>query len=88
MILLGLVLGVFLLEVMLRAGGWITLYLQDMKNRSVSKTEQQYRIICIGGSTTALGGRYSYPAQLEEILNSSGTGTSFKVINAGVCRQN
>jgi tetratricopeptide (TPR) repeat protein len=40
--------------------------------------------MCIGESTTALGGGYSYPNQLEEILNSYNLGRKFYVINKGI----
>ena len=40
--------------------------------------------MCLGDSTTADGGGYSWPSQLEEILNRSDTGMKFSVINKGV----
>ena len=40
--------------------------------------------MCLGGSTTADGGEYSYPAQLEKVLNERNIGIRFKVINKGV----
>src|SRR5207249_3899840 len=43
-----------------------------------------YRVLCIGESTTALGGEDSYPSQLERSLNARGKGVSFSVINRGL----
>ncbi len=40
--------------------------------------------MCLGESTTALGGRYSYPRQLENVLNERNTGIKFSVINKGI----
>jgi Tfp pilus assembly protein PilF len=40
--------------------------------------------MCLGESTTAIGGNDSYPYQLEEILNQYNTGIRFSVINKGV----
>ncbi len=43
-----------------------------------------FKIICIGESTTAMGGQYSYPNQLETILNDSESPLNFTVINKGI----
>ena len=43
-----------------------------------------YRILCLGESTTALGGSNSYPYQLERVLNQRLKGVTVKVINKGV----
>ena len=40
--------------------------------------------MCVGESTTALGGDDCYPALLEEVLNKAGTGRRFLVFNRGV----
>ncbi|MDD3089563.1 MAG: tetratricopeptide repeat protein [Candidatus Omnitrophica bacterium] len=55
--------------------------------RAIAK-DGSCRILCIGESTTAMGGRTSYPAQLEKILNSSRTGAPFRVINNGLIASN
>ena len=73
-----------LLEVGLRFGGWLFLSLQENTNRKSIETGREYRIICLGESTTALGGVNSYPSQLEKILNSRQSQIKFKVINKGV----
>ena len=84
LILFGLFLCMVILEAGLRIGGFILLSLQKYKNNRVFKQKGAYRIICLGESTTASGGKYSYPNQLEEILNKSDVGIKFSVINSGV----
>jgi len=71
------------LEIGLRLGGVIFSAMQEHRNMSRVREKGTYRILCIGESTTALGGRYSYPAQLEEILNQRNIGIGFSVINKG-----
>ena len=39
--------------------------------------------MCLGESTTALGGQDAYPHQLQEVLNERDTGIKFSVINKG-----
>lgn len=41
-------------------------------------------IMCLGESTTARGGKDSWPAQLEEVLNKRSGAKKFRVINKGV----
>jgi len=72
-----------LLEVSLRLGGFIYLSLQERKNITLLQDKSDYRIVCLGDSMTAWGGSYSYPAQLQEILNKRGGGKRFSVINKG-----
>jgi hypothetical protein len=42
------------------------------------------RVLCLGESTTALGGASAYPRLLEQILNERGGGRRFTVVNAGL----
>jgi len=84
LILFGLLLCIIFLEIGLRIGGFIILSLREGKNRCALKEKGVYRIMCLGGSTTASGGEYSYPSQLERILNEGNIGIRFKVINRGV----
>ncbi|MFC2091515.1 tetratricopeptide repeat protein [Elusimicrobiota bacterium] len=73
-----------LIETGLRIGGPAYLYFQEFLNkRSLSQTEN-LRILCIGESTTAMGGKDSYPRQLENILNDRSSKIDFAVINKGV----
>ena len=81
LILFGCIPTLILLKAGLRLGGAAFLFLQE-RNNTVGGGE--YRIMCIGESTTALGGRDSYPSQLEEMLNQKSSERKFKVINKGV----
>ncbi len=72
-----------ILEVGLRLGGWAFFLLQENHNRKNIDSNTEYRILCLGESTTALGGENAYPAQLERILNSRSNARKFKVINKG-----
>ena len=84
LVLFGLFLCLVLLEIGLRLGGFIILSFREQKNLIARKENGTYRIMCLGGSTTANGGEFSYPSQLEKILNKRKAGIRFKVINKGV----
>ena len=84
LILLGVFLCIVLLEIGLRLGGFIFLSLQEYRNRVSIREKGTYRIMCLGESTTAVGGEDSYPRQLEEVLNQRDLGIRFSVINKGV----
>jgi len=72
-----------MLEIGIRAGGFIFFSLQEHRNRLSVKKRGTYRILCLGESTTGFGGRNSYPRQLENILNQRGKEIQFSVINKG-----
>jgi Tfp pilus assembly protein PilF len=84
LIILGLFLCAVLLEIALRIGGVVFLSIQEYRNRISANNKGTYRIMCLGESTTALGGKDSYPSQLEEILNHSNKKIKFRVINKGI----
>jgi len=84
LIIFGIFLCGVLLEIGLRIGGFILLSRQEYGNRTPIKQKGTYRIMCLGESTTFLGGGNSYPRQLEKILNQRNSGIKFKVINKGV----
>ena len=84
LIIFGLFLCLALLEIGLRIGGFVFLSLQEHRNRIALKQKGAYRIMCLGESTTAIGGEDSYPSQLEEILNERNIGIRFSVINKGI----
>jgi tetratricopeptide (TPR) repeat protein len=86
LVLFGIFLFFALLELSLRLGGFFILFIQEHRNAQSIKQKSAYRIMCLGESTTAFGGEYSWPAQLEYILNTKKTklNFSFKVINKGV----
>jgi len=83
LVLLGIFFTVILLEIGLGVGGTIFLWLQESRNLSSIKKKGTYRILCLGESTTALGGQNSYPRQLEKILNNRIPEVRFIVINKG-----
>jgi len=80
---LGFFLALVLVEVGLRTAGWILLAVRERENRISLENRGEFRVLCLGESTTA-GGKDSYPRQLEEILNEQKTGLSIKVVNKGV----
>jgi tetratricopeptide (TPR) repeat protein len=84
LILFGISLCFVLLEVGLRFGGFIFLSFQEYLNKISIRQNKSCRILCLGDSVTAFGGKYSWPAQLEKILNDTNTGITFSVINKGV----
>ncbi|MBD3264462.1 MAG: tetratricopeptide repeat protein, partial [Candidatus Omnitrophica bacterium] len=82
LIFTGILFSLFLLEIGMRLSGAILLSRQERFNK-FSSDKDAYTIMCLGESTTARGGKYSYPAQLEEILNEKNLGIKFNVINKG-----
>jgi len=84
LILLGVVLSLVILEIGLRLAGSLILYLQERANLLSLREKGQYVILCLGESTTADGGKNSYPRQLEKILNEKIPGLKFTVINKGL----
>jgi Tfp pilus assembly protein PilF len=83
-IILGLFLCALFLELGLRVGGAAFISLQGAKQKLPISKNGVYTIMCLGESTTALGGNDSYPSQLEEILNEKSKGMKFSVINKGI----
>ncbi len=84
LIAFGFVVTFLLLEAVLRLGGFLFLHLQEQANQKSAGAHGEYKILCLGESTTALGGENSYPRQLERILNSNQSKIKFKVINKGI----
>ncbi|MCM2266835.1 MAG: SGNH/GDSL hydrolase family protein [Elusimicrobiales bacterium] len=83
---LSLLLGLAVLELTLRAAGWLLVAAQAWQNPSPSPLDRtEFRIVTLGESTTAQfwsGGRdVSWPGLLERYLNEAGLGRNFKVIN-------
>jgi len=83
LIVSGLLLSIIILEIGLCAGGRIILSLQEYRNKISIKQKKDYRILCLGESTTTHGGNNSYPRQLERILNERDIEKKFEVINKG-----
>lgn len=86
LMVLGVLVSVTILEGGLRLAGRIYLAWQDYQNSRAFNREDkvEYRILCLGESTTAFGGENSYPRQLEEILNRKVKKRKFVVINKGM----
>ena len=83
-VLLLVLLSLFILEISLRLGGHVFLFIQERRNKASLSKNHTYKILCLGESTTALGGENSYPSQLERILNQKSSRIKFSVINKGV----
>ncbi|HSV43028.1 MAG TPA: GDSL-type esterase/lipase family protein [Candidatus Bathyarchaeia archaeon] len=84
LVILGSVLALFVIEAVLQAGGMTFLFFQEKQNRKSLKGADLIKVMCVGESTTALGGADSYPSQLETQLNARSSGQKFTVINKGV----
>src|SRR5512140_1625308 len=81
---LGLVLALVLLEIGLRTGGTLFLWLQERRNQASLGEHRRLVVLCLGESTTALGGKDSYPSQLERTLNLLTGRPIASVVNRGV----
>ena len=57
---------------------------ERLNNASLLESENSYRILCYGDSTTAIGGKDAWPGQLEQVLSDRNPGKTFCVINRGV----
>jgi len=79
-----LLLTLVFLEAGLRIEGKISSFLQERRNLLSLRQKGEYRIMCLGESTT----KGQYPPYLEEILNQSNIGIKFSVIDKGVDRTN
>jgi len=86
--LCGIIFCVIFLELAIRLSGKSFLFLQDYSNKTHIAKRGEYRILCLGESTTAFGGKGSFVSQLENILNMSRIGIHFRVINEGIVRAN
>lgn len=80
----GIIFCFIVMEFWLRSGAFLFSSLQEYNNKKAIYKKNFYRIMCIGESTTALGGEHSYPRQLETVLNLNKPGVKFSVINAGM----
>ena len=80
LVILGVFLSLILIEVGLRLGGFVVLSSQEIRNRVSLMRRGEYRILCLGESTT----QGQYPSFLEEILNQRNVGIKFSVIDKGI----
>ncbi len=83
LIALSIILSALILEIGLRMAGAVVLYLQERHNH-LTFNRNEYRILCLGESTTALGGEDAYPSLLEAMLNAGGGKIKYTVINKGI----
>jgi len=83
-VIIGFFLSLFLLEICLYLGGVLFTSSQENLNKITLQKKDAYRILGLGDSTTAIGGKNSWPSQLEEVLNNKNLGKEFSVINKGV----
>jgi len=73
-----------LLEAYLWIGSFLTQFEQNFSNSFQANKKGVYRIMCIGESLTLVGGKDSYPSQLEDILNQTAKdGRQYQVLNQG-----
>lgn len=80
LIIFGLFLAVVILEAGLRLGGFAYTSLRRYGDYACAKQKGEYRILCLGESTTA----NQYPSLLGEILNNRCREIKFKVIDQGI----
>jgi tetratricopeptide (TPR) repeat protein len=84
LVFLGIFLSLLLVEITLRCAGAFSVFLQERHNLLSLTRGYSYRILCVGESTTRVGGDCSYPSQLERILNQRSGKRHYTVINGGV----
>jgi lysophospholipase L1-like esterase len=85
--LLGLLVCLLLLELGLNLLGLAFLSSQEALNKASLQRNGSYRILCLGDSTTAVGGSDSWPGQLGILLNQDAADSKekgYSVINKGV----
>ena len=87
LILLGILLALVFLELFLRVGGFLIYSIKDSNNEIIRyvvemNSEDEYRILCLGESTTENSG-FSWPKQLQEILDTRSTEKKYRLFNEG-----
>ena len=81
---IGILLSFIIVELGLYTEGMLFSYSKEKINDFVIQKKDSYRILCLGDSTTAIGGKNSWPFQLNELLNAKYPNKNFSVINQGV----
>jgi tetratricopeptide (TPR) repeat protein len=84
LIIFGIILGLVMLELILRLSGFFTVIPQEISNFEYD--ESAIRILALGESTTA--GQHNWPQNLEMYLNNGSSYYSFKVYNEGKVNTN
>lgn len=80
--LLGLLAVGILAEGGLRLGAWA--FLQGRHGRDRTPADGALKVLCIGESTTAIGGPDAWPSQLQRILAATPGGQGAVVVNGGI----
>lgn len=83
LVLFGIIIFLIVSEFVLQFCGLIAVSSQNHLQCISKKQKKTFNILCLGESTTAMGGKDSYPSQLQEILNQRAVGVKFRVINLG-----
>lgn len=81
--LLGLALTLALIEFCLQAAHFLHETMGRDELDAGDMEPDVYRILCLGDSTTAIGGDSSWPGQLQQVLDSTSSTTRYVVINGG-----
>ncbi|MCC6758869.1 MAG: hypothetical protein IT395_04505 [Candidatus Omnitrophica bacterium] len=81
---LGIVITFIFFEAAFRVGGAVYRAAAHQRNLTAFHQKDALRVLCLGESTTEIGGEDSYPRQLERILNSRQNRIKFAVINGGI----
>lgn len=84
LIAFGIILSLVLLEITLRLCGVFFLLAQARRNKIVLERWGEFRILCLGESTTTEGGWDSYPRQLGRLLRQQMPDKKISIINRGV----
>lgn len=84
LVVVGIAVAFVLLELGLRLAGWVYMGMRETRHQEALKNDKAVRILCLGESTTALGGDHAYPRLLEGLLNGDEQGRQYSVINKGV----
>jgi len=85
LIAVGIVFGLVLAEISMRVAGYAIRSAQTRRNREALQRGHDFRIACVGESTTEGDGEHGrYPEMLEQILNAQEIGARVAVVNLGL----
>ncbi|MCA9400932.1 MAG: hypothetical protein KC713_04855, partial [Candidatus Omnitrophica bacterium] len=72
---------VLFLEIIISGGILFDRFQSEVVHREKWDQKNAFQIVCLGESMSASGGDFSYPNQLETILNQAGKDKQFRVVN-------
>ena len=84
LIFIGICAALFFLETGMRFAEKFFLFQQYQSNLAALRQAEAIRVLCLGESTTAIGGEDSYPSQLQSVLSERFPGKAFTVLNKGI----